>query len=96
MIIERLKYQTGLLIFLGVCIFTPSVSIAKIDESEAFREMAYELIKGIDRTGGPVKEAGTVEQKIRAIKKRFNTNSAKRLRIAIWPYEAEKLPASMD
>ena len=71
MIIERLKYQTGLLIFLGVCIFTPSVSIAKIDESEAFREMAYELIKGIDQTGGPVNEAGAVEKTIRALKKTF-------------------------
>ena len=58
--------------------------------------MAYELIKGIDQTGGPVKEAGTVETTIRALKKRFNPNSAKRLRIAVWPYEADKLPITKD
>jgi TPR repeat protein len=94
--IERLKYPTALLILLGVCVFTPSLSIAKLDESEAFREMAYELIKGIDQTGGPVNEAGAVEKTIRALKKRFNQSSAKRLRIAVWPYEAGKLPVSKD
>ena len=85
-----------MLILLGVCISTPSASIAKIDASEAFREMAYELIKGIDQTGGPVKEAGAVEKTIRALKKRFNQDPAKRLRIAVWPYEADKLPVSKD
>jgi len=95
-IIERLKYQTALLILFCVFVFTPSLSIAKIDESEAFREMAYELIKGIDRTGRPVKKAGAVEKTIWLLKKRFNQNSAKRLRIAVWPYEADKLPVSKD
>ena len=91
MIIERLKYQTGLLILLGICIFTPSLSIAKIDQSEAFRQMASELIKGIDRTGGPVKEAGTVEKTIRALKKRFNQNSAKKLRDRILQIKRDPL-----
>ena len=75
-----------------VCAVVPTALLAKDKQTDVFREIAHEIIKGIDQTGRPVEPTGKLDHALRYFQRAYYQSIGEKLRVAIWPYDEDELP----
>ena len=70
----------------------PTALLAVEKQTDVFRIIAHEIIRGVDQTGRPVEKAGKRNKTSRYSQRAYNQFIGEKLRIAIWPYDGDELP----
>jgi hypothetical protein len=61
-------------------------------KADIFREIASELIRGLDQSGRPPKNDANVSKALRYIRRAYDQMSGEKLRVAIWPFDGDEVP----
>ena len=92
---SRLRVAAGVIsIAMTLMATTPGIA-AKLDD-ETFREMASTLISGIDQAWRPSSSTRNDSQTMAYLRKAYNYIQAKRVRIALWPFDPDEIPLAKE
>ena len=90
--VQRLCFHIWAFVLVAIFAMAPAPLMAADKQAEAFREIAYEIISGIDKSGRPPKNAENLSKALSYFRRIYDESAGKKLRIAIWPFDGDEVP----
>lgn len=80
------------LAMVGMIFMVVSPVKAAENRDDTFREIAQEIIRGVDRSGRPAEHAGGLSHAMAYFRQAYEQAKDEKLRIAIWPFDGDEVP----
>lgn len=93
---KRQSVIFGAAFYLAAMMAGAGAGLAAPVSKEAYREMAHDLIAGIDASWRPETGSEKFDEALLYLKKAYNYIKEKRVRIAIWPFDPDTVPVALE